>query len=85
MEETKKRRRHVVLNHKEIEALERLISALYGEVVMARDMLQSVIDASDNDPFKEARMYIAESEFDKAVAHSDILVRFADSKFYKGS
>ena len=85
MENTRKRKGLVIITRKEQESLERLISTLYSEVLSSRAMLQSVIDSDDSDPFKEARMYLAEGECSKAIGHADILCRYADAKFYKGS
>jgi len=82
---TKKRKGFVVITKKEQEQLERLISALYSEVLSTRTLIQSIIEADESDPFREARLFLAEGENSRAVGNTDILVRYIDAKFYKGS
>ena len=80
METTKKRKWLTVMSRTEVENLEKMISALYGEVLSARTLLNSVINASENDPFREARLYLAEGECSKAVGNVDALIRYIDKK-----
>lgn len=80
MEEVKKMKLFAIMTRKDLENVERMLSNLYTEVLAARTLLQSVIDANDSDIFREARMYLAEGECSKAVGTADALIRFIDIK-----
>lgn len=85
MEKTKKRKSFVIMTRGDFEKLERALDKLKDEVLMARQLVQNVSNASEKDPFRKAHLYLAEGAINNACGWTEGIEEFLDGKSGKGS
>ena len=82
---TKKRKAFVIMTKSDFEKLERALDKLRDEVLSARMLVQNVSNASENDPFRKAHLYLAEGSVNNACGWVEGIEEFLDQKSSTGS